>query len=138
MTALSKRVRIHTDANINIVPYIDVVLVLLVVFMMATPIIEQGIEVDLALMNDEVVKGLVDIEPVIISINKKGYLYIGTSKAPSTPERVIVEIREETKLNAKVKVLIKPDKDVSIERYVDLLTFIQKNTNTKSVGMIGK
>ena len=47
MIALPKRARPDTNADINIVPYIDVMLVLLVIFMMTTPIIEQGIEVDL-------------------------------------------------------------------------------------------
>ena len=47
MIALPKRSRPATNADINIVPYIDVMLVLLVIFMMTTPIIEQGVEVDL-------------------------------------------------------------------------------------------
>ncbi len=47
MIELPKRARPATNADINIVPYIDVMLVLLVIFMMTTPIIEQGVEVDL-------------------------------------------------------------------------------------------
>ena len=47
MIELPKRARPETNADINIVPYIDVMLVLLVIFMMTTPIIEQGVEVDL-------------------------------------------------------------------------------------------
>ena len=44
MIELPKRARPDTNADINIVPYIDVMLVLLVIFMMTTPIIEQGME----------------------------------------------------------------------------------------------
>ena len=47
MIELPKRSRPDIHADINIVPYIDVMLVLLVIFMMTTPIIEQGVEVDL-------------------------------------------------------------------------------------------
>ena len=140
MITLPKHSRPNIDANINIVPYIDVMLELLVIFMMTTPIIEQGIEIDLALMNDVDIIELTHIDPVIISIDKHGILYIGASKIPVTPEQVIVEIRVEMELNpdSKLKVLIRPDRGVQLEKYVELLKFIQKNTDIESVGMIGK
>ncbi|AYQ56357.1 Tol biopolymer transport system, TolR protein [Bathymodiolus thermophilus thioautotrophic gill symbiont] len=140
MITLPKRSRANVDANINIVPYIDVMLVLLVIFMMTTPIIEQGIEVDLALMDDVDVLELTHIAPVIISMDKHGVLYIGASKIPATPEQVVAEIKVEMELNSnlKLKVLIRPDKGVKLEKYVELLKFIQKNTDIESVGMIGR
>ena len=138
MITLPKRHKPAIDAQINIVPYIDVMLVLLVIFMMTTPIIEQGIEVDLALMDGVSVTELADTTPVIIAIDKKGYWYIGASKIPASLEQIIVEIEQERVLNPELKVLIKPDKSVEIDKYVDLLTFIQKNTNIETVGMIGQ
>jgi biopolymer transport protein TolR len=90
MITLPKRSRANIDANINIVPYIDVMLVLLVIFMMTTPIIEQGIEIDLALMDDVDIVELTDIAPVVISMDKYGVLYIGASKTPATPEQVLL------------------------------------------------
>ncbi len=141
MISLPKRTRANTDANINIVPYIDVMLVLLVIFMMTTPILEQGIEVDLTpLDKDVLMEELVENDPVIVSIDKNGYFYIGESKSPATLEQIIVEIEEEDKVNkdVKVKVLIKPDKDVRVEKYFDIATFIQRNTNIDKIGVIGK
>jgi biopolymer transport protein ExbD len=44
----------------------------------------------------------------------------------------------EKKLNQDLKVLIRPDKTASIEKYVEIVTFIQRNTSIQQVGMIGK
>jgi biopolymer transport protein TolR len=71
MITLPKPTRADADANINIVPYIDVMLVLLVIFMMTTPIIQQGVEIDLTTLDEDVlIKDLVGNDPVIISIDK--------------------------------------------------------------------
>ncbi|CAC9435886.1 Tol biopolymer transport system, TolR protein [uncultured Gammaproteobacteria bacterium] len=139
MITLPKPTRADADANINIVPYIDVMLVLLVIFMMTTPIIQQGVEIDLTTLDEDVlIEDLVGNDPVIISIDKNNYFYIGESKTPATLEQVIVEIEEEKKLNQDLKVLIRPDKTASIEKYVEIVTFIQRNTSIQQVGMIGK
>ena len=59
MISPPRRIRHRPDAQINIVPYIDVMLVLLVIFMMTTPIIEQGVEVDLPQADAKMVDFLV-------------------------------------------------------------------------------
>ena len=81
MIELPKRARPATNADINIVPYIDVMLVLLVIFMMTTPIIEQGVEVDLP----EAPATMVDYEdqqPTVITIDKNGNYYINSMMDP--------------------------------------------------------
>lgn len=141
MIVLPKRTRVDTDSSINIVPYIDVMLVLLVIFMMTTPILQQGVEVDLTPLDEDVlIEELIENDPVIISIDKNGYFYIGESKIPATLEQIIVEIEEENKVNQdlQVKVLIKPDKNVRVEKYFDVATFIQRNTDIDEIGVIGK
>jgi biopolymer transport protein TolR len=139
MITLPKRTKTNIDASINIVPYIDVMLVLLVIFMMTTPIIQQGVDIDLATLDKDVlIEDLVDNNPVVISIDKNNYFYIGESKIPATLAQIIVEIEEEKKLNKDLKVLIRPDKVANIEKYVELVAFIQRNTVIQQVGMIGK
>ena len=71
MIELPKRIRPNIDAQINIVPYIDVMLVLLVIFMMTTPIIEQGIDVDLPAAEAQMVD-FTEQQPTIITINRAG------------------------------------------------------------------
>ena len=86
MIALPKRARPATNADINIVPYIDVMLVLLVIFMMTTPIIEQGVEVDLP----KAPGVIVELDPnqmrTVISIDKDGNYYINSSLDPGVEE----------------------------------------------------
>ena len=81
MIALPKRARPDTNADINIVPYIDVMLVLLVIFMMTTPIIEQGIEVDLPEAPATMVE-YEDKQPTVITIDKDGNYYINSMMDP--------------------------------------------------------
>ena len=77
MIALPKRSRPNINADINIVPYIDVMLVLLVIFMMTTPIIEQGVEVDLPPAESKTVE-YQEQQPSIISITEDGTYYINS------------------------------------------------------------
>ena len=81
MIELPKRARPDTNADINIVPYIDVMLVLLVIFMMTTPIIEQGIEVDLPEAPATMVE-YEDKQPTVITIDKDGNYYINSMMDP--------------------------------------------------------
>ena len=85
MIELPKRARPATNADINIVPYIDVMLVLLVIFMMTTPIIEQGIEVDLPQSPATMVE-YEDQQPTVIGINKDGLYYINSMMDPGIEE----------------------------------------------------
>ena len=62
-------------AEINVVPYIDVMLVLLVIFMVTAPMLMQGVEVDLPDADAAPVKDQ-DAEPLIVSINDRGELFL--------------------------------------------------------------
>ena len=77
MIELPSRSRPNVNADINIVPYIDVMLVLLVIFMMTTPIIEQGVEVELPQTDANIVEYTKD-QPTVITIDKQGDYYINS------------------------------------------------------------
>ena len=96
MIELPRRSRPNVNADINIVPYIDVMLVLLVIFMMTTPIIEQGIEVDLPEAPATMVE-YEDQQPTVITIDKDGNYYINSMmdpgiEDPDTTEAVSLNI----------------------------------------------
>jgi biopolymer transport protein TolR len=78
MIALPKRARPDTNADINIVPYIDVMLVLLVIFMMTTPIIEQGMEVELPKGPATPLDYSDGPQPTVISIDDNNNYYINS------------------------------------------------------------
>jgi biopolymer transport protein TolR len=62
-------------AEINVVPYIDVMLVLLVIFMVTAPMLMQGVEVELPKADSAPVEDQ-DAEPLIVSIDSKGQLFL--------------------------------------------------------------
>ena len=78
MIALPKRSRPDINADINIVPYIDVMLVLLVIFMMTTPIIEQGMEVKLPEGPANVLDYSDGPQPTVITIDSKNRYFINS------------------------------------------------------------
>ena len=78
MIELPKRARPDTNADINIVPYIDVMLVLLVIFMMTTPIIEQGMEVELPEGPATMIDYSDGPRPTVISVDSENRYYINS------------------------------------------------------------
>ena len=69
-------------SDINVVPYIDVMLVLLIIFMVLSPLLIQGIEVDLP--KTDTTKMSVQNEPLVISINKNGDYFINVGAVSYT------------------------------------------------------
>jgi biopolymer transport protein TolR len=143
MISLPKRHQPKIDAQINIVPYIDVMLVLLVIFMMATPIIEQGIEVDLPAAEGKTVD-FSQQQPTIISINKVGEYFINSLdnnvQSITQGERLQLSViagRVAARLDLypQMGVFVRGDEEVSYGSVIALMSFLQKN-GVKKVGMI--
>ena len=72
---MRRRARLRPMAEINVVPYIDVMLVLLIIFMVTAPMLMQGVQVDLPRAKTEPVDNQ-DSEPLIVSINARGQLFL--------------------------------------------------------------
>ena len=67
--------------EINVVPYIDVSLVLLLIFMISAPLIQQGVDIDLPKTTAKTIDAIKE-EPMIISVNKQAELFFNYSDAP--------------------------------------------------------
>ncbi|BBB23559.1 biopolymer transport protein TolR [Isorropodon fossajaponicum endosymbiont JTNG4] len=135
MIELPKRHRPVIDAQINIVPYIDVMLVLLVIFMMTTPIIEQGIEVDLPSAEAKMVD-FTQQQPTIITIDKQGKYFINSlnednsdvAKGEKLPLGIIAgRVSARLEIYPQMKVFVRGDKQVAYGSVVSLMSFLQKN-----------
>ena len=143
MIELPKRARPSIDAQINIVPYIDVMLVLLVIFMMTTPIIEQGIEVDLPPAEAKAVD-FSEQQPTIITINRAGEYFIN-SMANEGPEisagerlplgRIAARVQARLQAFPQMKVFVRGDQEVAYGSVIALMSFLQKNGVDK-VGIV--
>lgn len=125
-------------AEINVVPYIDVMLVLLVIFMITAPLITAGVKVDLPEASAEPLSG--DVEPPLIaSIDASGnyYLSIGASSDQALEPHQLVElVVAHRKLNPKTQVLINGDKAVAYDKVVKLMALLQQEVGLDSIGLM--
>lgn len=128
-------------AEINVVPYIDVMLVLLVIFMITAPILSQGIQVDLPKVASEQVP-TADREPIIVSVNQQGQLFLNVSDAPDMPmEPNALQVRVAAVLglaqqnHEKVNVLVKGDAGVPYGQVVTAMGLL-KQAGAEQVGLM--
>ena len=123
-------------AEINVVPYIDVMLVLLIIFMVTAPMLMQGVKVDLPDATAEPVENQ-DSEPLIVSVDAAGQLFLNTGQEeqvlslPTIKDRVAAVIRR----SPKKPVLVWGDKAVPYGEVVTVMVALQE-AGAPSVGLV--
>jgi len=124
-------------AEINVVPYIDVMLVLLIIFMVTAPLLTQGVSVDLPQAAAEPMSKDSD-EPLIVSVDKQGDYYLNIGDDPDAPidgKILVARVAAVLRNKPKTSVLIKGDKDVVYGKVVYAMTLLQ-SAGAPSVGLI--
>lgn len=124
-------------AEINVVPYIDVMLVLLVIFMATAPLLMQGVEVDLPKANSTPVSDS-DAEPLIVSIDAKAKLYLNLGASDDQAlsiETVRQRVATVLKLNPDKSVMVWGDAAVPYGEVVALMSELQA-AGAPSVGLV--
>lgn len=125
-TPLQKR---KLMGEINVVPYIDVMLVLLVIFMVTAPLLTQGIEVNLPKASAEPIKDVPNQPPVIVSVDADGNLYINQGDdedAPKTGQRIATVIGAILRNQPETPILVKADRDVPYGNVVGAMVVLQQ------------
>ena len=124
-------------AEINVVPYIDVMLVLLVIFMVTAPMLMQGVEVDLPDADAAPVKDQ-DAEPLIVSINDRGQLFLNLGadekqalELATIRQRVAAVLRR----TPYKPVLVWGDQKVAYGDVVEVMTALQE-AGAPTVGLV--
>ena len=124
-------------SEINVVPYIDVMLVLLIIFMVTAPLITQGVHVDLPEADAEPLSQ--DEEPpLVISVNRDGELFVNIGEGREDPvddDTLINRIRVTLKHNPKMQVMVRGDGNVEYSRVVHAMVLAQA-AGVPSVGLI--
>jgi biopolymer transport protein TolR len=127
--------------EINVVPYIDVMLVLLIIFMITAPLLTQGVKVDLPkagaqALDPEMLKNTL---PLVLSVDRTGALYlnIGGGNPQTALDADTVAARAEVALrrNPDLPVLLKADNRVEYGSVVRAMVILQK-AGAKKVGFI--
>lgn len=124
-------------SDINVVPYIDVMLVLLIIFMITAPLLQQGVEIDLP---QAAAKPLPpdQLEPVVVSVDKNGKFYLDIGDEPSKPidaQLLVNRVAAVKQLKPAIPVLVRGDRDVGYGSVVDVMVLLQR-AGIEKVGLM--
>jgi len=136
------RARRRPMAEINVVPYIDVMLVLLVIFMITAPLLNLGVEVELPKADAEPMDTQENDEPLVITVLKNGDLYLnaggdldGTSSGLIDPESLLTMVTAIGSRNPEIQVLVGGDEVATYGQVYSVMVLLQKAGVTK-VGLM--
>ena len=122
-----------TMSDINVTPFVDVMLVLLIIFMVTAPLLTSGIKINLpessAVLKNE------KKDPVTVSINSKGEIFI--QKKKFSKEQLVKKLNVLKKNNKNLKIYIKGDKKLDYGKVMDLMNLIN-SSGFKKVALVTK
>jgi len=124
-------------SEINVVPYIDVMLVLLIIFMVTAPLLMQGVKVELPQAPSKPLDKKTD-EPLIVSIKQDGTLYLNTGKDNQVEKplaQIVDTVAKVMRNKPQTPILVWGDKKVEYGLVVALMTDLQ-NAGAESVGLV--
>ncbi len=130
------RNRRHAIAEINVVPYIDVMLVLLVVFMVAAPLLTQGVKIDLPKESANPIKTQEDLTIVTVKADGSYWLRRGSQKAqPIAWPALQSQMSELMRASPTMQVLVEGDQQVAYREVIHLMSLLQK-TGVEHLGLV--
>lgn len=124
-------------AEINVVPYIDVMLVLLIIFMVTAPLVTQGVKVDLP---QAVAQPLPDDSkpPLIASIDKQGQYFLNVGESVESPldaSEMKALVAAQLAVDENIQFVVKGDGDVPYKSVIDLMVLLQE-AGVPSLGLM--
>jgi biopolymer transport protein TolR len=124
-------------AEINVVPYIDVTLVLLIIFMITTPLMNLGVDVNLPESNANTIT--IETEPAVINVTANGdlYLSIGGEYELLDAQTLQQKITAFVKVNEELPIMIGADQSVSYGQVYQAMAIAQQ-AGAKKVGLISE
>ena len=132
-----QRIRKRPMAEINVVPYIDVMLVMLVIFMITAPLLTQGIQVDLPEASAEPIEDP-DQEPLVVAVDAAGNLYLNVGDTPEEPldsETLVQNVAAVLWRQPRKSVLVRGDHAVDYGTVVSAMVLLQQ-AGAPNVGLV--
>ena len=124
-------------SEINVVPYIDVMLVLLIIFMITAPLLSQGVNVELPKVPSKPLPPN-EKEPVVVSVDKAGNFYINYGENQDEPVAAQVlanRIGALRRYQPQIPVFVKGDSNVPYGRVVEIMSLLQAS-GVNNVGLV--
>ena len=127
-------------AEINVVPFIDVMLVLLVIFVITAPLLTQGVKVELPKTDAKAVAEQ-NKEPIIVTVDSSGQFYLNLAEKPQQPitartlDHLVREEMSRNNAQSERPVLVRGDKRVDYGKVMEAMVLLQQ-AGAKSVGLI--
>ncbi len=122
--------RYRRNADVNITNLMDVMMVLLVVFMVAAPLMTSGIALDLPKVGGKAMEG--EETSINVSVDKDGYYYIGETEIPA--DKIIEKLKALQNANNKLTVTISGDTSAQYGRVIGLMAIL-KEAGFEKVGL---
>ncbi|KIP86110.1 protein TolR [Stenotrophomonas sp. Sa5BUN4] len=136
MSAIGRRKRRKLKSEINVVPYIDVMLVLLIIFMVTAPLLTLSFEVELPRSNAKALESKQD--PIVVSVRADGQLSLKLSdeKQPTamSAEEMQARLGGIVAQDKTVRVIVAADRAVAYEKVVAAMDVL-KRANVEKVGL---
>jgi biopolymer transport protein ExbD len=126
------------NANINVTPFVDIMLVLLIIFMVSAPLATVNTKVDLPPTNAQPSPPDENNKPLFISLQQDGTLYVGDTQIASVSE-LLPEIDRQVPLEKRddKAVYIRADLDVQYKSVMDLMNLL-RDAKLKKIGLVGE
>jgi biopolymer transport protein TolR len=124
--------------EINVVPYIDVMLVLLIIFMVTAPLLTQGVKVDLPKAGAEPIADVPDHRPIVVSVDADGNLYINLGDDEDKPARsqeIVARTSAVLRNKPETPILVKADRAVPYGNVVGAMVLLQQ-AGAENVGFV--
>ena len=124
--------------EINVVPYIDVMLVLLIIFMVTAPLLTQGVTVELPKAGAEPIDDVPNHPPLILSVDAEGNLFINVGDdedEPANAKQIVARTAAVLRNRPDTPILIKADKAVAYGNVVGAMVLLQQG-GADNVGFV--
>lgn len=131
-----RRLKRKRISDINVVPYIDVMLVLLIIFMVTTPLLSQGVKVDLPRAAAKVLPN--KNTPIIVSVDQRGNYYLNINATPEAPIAsgdLSSQVSTALQKNADRPVYVRADQSVDYGKVIAAMVVLQQ-AGAASVGLM--
>jgi biopolymer transport protein TolR len=137
MVNQGRRFRRRRMSEINVVPYIDVMLVLLVIFMVTAPLLAEGVKVKLPQASARPIDSRDEV-PVVVTVDRDGQMYLNISDKPNAavaPDDLVARVAAVKRRNPDADILVRGDSDANYGNVVGAMVLLQQ-AGVENVGLV--